>query len=240
MVNSWARDRATPFYLGFALVGLVVIALGFSVTYVLPMARRTFSAPWFVHLHGAAALGWIFLLIAQAKLVRWRRTPMHRRVGQLALPLALLVWASGIATAVWAAHRDLPEQGTAATSSLAGAVSGLTLYLLLVIAAVATRHRPDWHKRLVILATIQVLWPAFFRLRHLFPAVPHPDVWFALVMAYSPILIAALRDRRRYGRIHPVWLFVGPALVIEQSVEFAFFDQGLLRLIGQWIYAHLT
>ncbi len=240
MANPWARDRATFFYLGFALVGLSVVALGFGVTYALPMARRTYSAPWFVHLHGASALGWILLLIAQANLVRGRRTPLHRRVGQVALPLALLVWASGIATAVWAAERDLPELGTAATSSLAGSVSGLSLYLLLVIAAIATRRRPDWHKRLVMLATIQVLWPAFFRLRHLLPAVPNPDIWFALVLAYLPILVAALRDHWRYGRIHPVWLFVGPAVVVEQGVEFALFDQWPLRPFGQWIFALLT
>lgn len=240
MANSWARDRASLFYLGFGLVGLFVIALGFGVTYVVPMARRTFSAPWFVHLHGATALGWIFLLIVQAKLVRGRRTPLHRRLGQIALPLALVVWASGIATAVWAAERDLPELGTAATSSLGGTVTGLTLYLLLVVAALATRRRPDWHKRLVMLATIQVLWPAFFRLRHLLPAVPNPDIWFALVLAYLPILVAALRDQWVYGRIHPVWLFVAPAVVVEQSVEFALFDQGPLRRFGQLIYELLT
>ena len=240
MANPWASDRATLFYFGFGLVGLLVVALGFGVTYVLPMVRRTFSAPWFVHFHGASALAWILLLVGQSALVRGRRTPLHRRLGQLALPLALVIWTSGIATAVWAAQRDLPNQGTAATSSLAGTVSGLSLYLLLVIAAVATRRKPDWHKRLVMLATIQVLWPAFFRLRHLLPTIPYPDVSFALVMAYSPILVAALRDHLRYAKIHPVWLFVGPALVIEQSVEFAFFDRGPLRLFGQWIYAFLT
>lgn len=240
MANTWARDRATLFYFGFALLGLMVISLGFGVTYVLPMARRTFSAPWFVHLHGASALGWILLLIVQARLVRGRRTPLHRRLGQISLPLALLVWASGIATAVWAAQRDLAQQGTAATSSLAGTITGLTLYLLLVIAAVVTRRRPDWHKRLVMLATIQVLWPAFFRLRHLMPAVPYPDITFALVLAYSPIVIAGLRDHLRYAKIHPVWLFLGPALVTEQILEFAFFDEGPLRLFGQWIYALLT
>lgn len=240
MANPWARDRATIFYLGFGLAGLVVIALGFGVTYVLPMARRTFAAPWFVHLHGASALAWILSFISQTVLVRSRRTPWHRRLGQVALPLALLVWASGIATAAWAAQRDLAAQGTAATSALAGTVTGLSLYLLLVIAAIATRRRPDWHKRLVMLATIQVLWPAFFRLRHLLPAVPYPDISFALVMAYSPIVIAGLRDQWLYGKIHPVWLFLGPALVLEQSVEFAFFDQGPLRLFGQWVYRLLT
>jgi len=240
MANQWARDRATLFYLGFGLVGLVVVALGFGVTYVVPMARRTFSAPWFVHLHGASALSWIVLIIVQAKLVRGRRTPLHRRLGQIALPLALVVWASGIATAVWAAERDLPELGTASTSGLGGTVIGLTLYLLLVIAALAMRLRPDWHKRLVMLATIQVLWPAFSRLRHLLPAVPNPEIWFALVLAYLPILVAALRDRWVYGKIHPVWLFVAPALVVEEIVHFALFDQGLLRRFGQLIYELLA
>lgn len=240
MANPWARDRATLFYLGFGLVGLLVVALGFGVTYVLPMVRRTFAAPWFVHLHGASALAWILLFIGQTAVVRWRRTPLHRHLGQGALPLAVFVWASGIATAVWAAQRDLPDQGTAATSSLAGTFSGLTLYLALVIAAVTTRRRPDWHKRLVMLATIQLLWPAFFRLRHLLPAVPYPEVSFALVLAYSPIAVAALRDYSRCGKVHPVWLFVAPALVIEQSLEFVFFDRGPLRLFGQWIYAVLA
>ena len=239
MANPWARDRATWFYLGFGLVGLTVVALGFGVTYVAPMARRTFTAPWFVHLHGASALSWIILLIVQARLVRESRTPLHRRVGQAGLPIALAVWASGIATAVWAAERDLPEQGTVATSSLAGTAIGLSLYLLLVMAGIAQRHRPDWHKRLIMLATIQVLWPAFFRLRHLAPIIPQPDISLAFVAAYSPIVVAAVRDHRRYGRIHPVWLFVGSALVVEQSLEFALFDQGPLRALGEWLFSVL-
>ena len=240
MANPWTRDRSAFFYLGFGLVALLVVALGFGMTYVVPMARRTFSAPWFVHLHGASGLSWVLLLIVQTKLVRGRRTPLHRRLGRVALPLALIMWASGIATAVWAAERDLPGMGTAATSSLAGTVTGLSLFLLLAIAAVATRRRPDWHKRLMMLATIQVLWPAFFRLRHYLPAVPDPDIWFALVLAYLPVVVAAVRDRWRYGKIHPVWLFVGPALIVEQSVEFALFDQWPLRRFGQWVYALLA
>ena len=239
MVNVWARDRANWFYLGFGFFALAVVLIGFSTTYIIPMARRSFSAPWIVHLHGASAFGWVLLLIFQARLVRSRRTPLHRYVGRAGIPLALLVWASGIATAVWAARRDLPELGTAATSSMAGTVTGLSLYLLLVIAAIAARRRADWHKRLLILATIQVLWPAFFRFRHLLPMVPQPDIWLAIVLAYFPALLAALRDRLRYGRIHPVWLFVAPALILEQSAEFVFFDQGPLRLFGQWLFALL-
>lgn len=240
MANPWARDRATHFYLGYAFFGLVVIGFGFGITYVAPMIRRSFSAPWFVHLHGAFALGWVLLLIAQAQLVRGRRTPLHRRLGVVAIPLAVLIWLSGVATAVWAAERDFSPQGSAATSSLAGTFSGLMVYLLLVMAAVALRRRPDWHKRLIVLATIQLLWPAFFRLRHWMPSIPNPDVWFAFVMAYSPIVIAAVRDRVRWGRIHPVWLFWGPAVVLEQSIEFMLFDRGPMRALGAWLYQALS
>ena len=239
MTVTWARDRATLFYLAFGLVGLLVVALGFGATYAVPMVRRSFSAPWFVHLHGASALGWIALFIAQTTLVRKQRSPLHRRLGQIAVPLALVIWASGIATATWAAQRDLPAQGTVATSALGGTISGLTIYVILVVAAVVMRSKPAWHKRLAMLATIQLLWPAFFRLRHLLPAVPYPDISLALVLAYSPILVAALRDRSQSGAIHPVWLFIGPALIIEQSLEFAFFDKGPLRQFGQWAYSLL-
>jgi hypothetical protein len=204
------------------------------------MARGAFHAPWFVHLHGASALAWISVFIAQATLVRRGRTRVHRRLGILALPLGLTVWATGIATATWAARRDHPELGTVASSALAGTVTGLSLYFAFVMAAIALRRRPDWHKRLMLLATVQVLWPAFFRLRHLLPMIPKPEITFALALAYLPILVAALRDRLRYGQIHPALLYLGAALVLEQSLEVALFDQGVQRQFGQWLYALLA
>src|SRR5690606_24805323 len=96
MGNPWARDRATLFYLGFGLFGFLAVAFGFGWTYVVPVVRRSFSAPWFVHLHGALALAWVLAFIGQAVLVRSRRTPLHRQLGRAALPLTLLVWGSGI------------------------------------------------------------------------------------------------------------------------------------------------
>jgi hypothetical protein len=214
--------------------------VGFSTTYIVPMARRTFEAPWIVHLHGGSALGWVLLLIFQARLVKVQRTRLHRRLGKAALPLALVVWVSGVLTAAWAAKRDFPTLGSAASSNLAGTTVGLGLFFALVVAALLLRKRPDWHKRLLVLATIQVLWPAIFRWRHLLPAIPNPDLWLAIVAAYTPIAVAAYRDLRVYGRVHPVWLFVAPALVIEQSLEFAYFDQGPIRAFGAWLYPLLS
>lgn len=236
MAEAWANDRAAPFYRAFGWAALTVSIAGFTTTYFMPMARGSFAAPWVVHLHGVGAFLWLLLLLAQASLVGRSGVALHRRLGLAAIPLALVIWSSGILTAASAARRDLSALGTAATSSLGATAIGLSLFLGIVTAAVALRRRPSWHKRLILLATIQLLWPAFFRLRHLLPMIPQPDIWLALVAPYSLVLLAGLRDWLRHGRLHPVWLFVGPLLVIEQSLEVVFFDQGPLRAWGQLLY----
>jgi hypothetical protein len=240
MGNSWARDRASRFYLGFALAGLAAIAIGFSTTFILPMYRDTFVAPAIVHLHGALALSWIVLLIAQSFLVRLQLTPLHRRVGLIGLPLALGILLTGVMVAFWAARRDFPSQGPIAASFIVGVFTTLTLFVLLVGLAIRWRRWPDWHKRLMLLASILVLWPAWFRFRHLLPWVPRPDLWLGYVLALSPIGIAALRDRWKYGFVHPVWVYFGTAIVLEQGLELLAFDSPAWRSIGMWLFQNFA
>lgn len=239
MANAWARDRAGLFYFGFGLVALAAVFTGFGTTYVLPMARRSFSAPAVVHLHGALCLSWVLLFIAQSLLVRGRQTPLHRRVGRLGIPIALGILVSGMGTALWATERDLATVPSALTTMI-GTLTSLAIFAALVTFAVAMRRRPDWHKRLMMLATIVVLWPAYFRFRHLMPWVPRPDVWLALVLADLPILVAAARDRLVYGRVHPVWAIFGTALVVEQSLEVMLFETAFWRSLGQSLYGILS
>lgn len=239
MANAWARDRATWFYLGLAVWGLAAVAIGFSTTYVMPMARRSFAAPPVVHLHGALCLGWLMLLIAQTLLVRGKRTALHRQLGQLGAPIALGILISGVAVAIWAARRDLPALGAVATSGIVGTIISLTVFAALVCAAIAMRRRADWHKRLMLLATIVLLWPAFFRFRHLMPFVPRPEIWLALVLADLPILIAAVRDRLVYGKVHPVWAILGTMVIVEQTLEVLAFDSPPWRAAGRAIFVAL-
>ena len=240
MANPWARDRANLFYIGFALMAVGTVGIGFSTTYFIPGPRGTLNLPWIVHLHGWLAMGWVGMLVAQVWLVRAGRSRVHRQAGQAALPLAIAVWASGIATGVWATSRDLPEMGEAAYANTSGTTISLTVFLLLVAAAIAMRRRPDWHKRLILLATVVVLWPAFFRFRHLLPAFPRPDIFLGLLLADSPILIAAIRDKLRFGRVHPALKWVGAGVFVEQVLEALAFETGLNRAPGEWLYRLLT
>jgi uncharacterized membrane protein YozB (DUF420 family) len=240
MANAWARDRARTFYLAFGAMAVAAVLIGFSTTYFISGPRGSLNIPWLVHVHGWTAMSWVGLLVAQVILVRSGRSRLHRQMGKLAIPLALSVWGSGIAVGVWVVERDLPGQGDSAYESLSGTIISLTMFLALAIAAVLLRRKPDWHKRLMVLATIVVLWPAFFRFRHLMPFVPRPDLLLGLLLADLPILIAAVRDRLRWGRVHPAWAFVGSAVFVEQAVETLAFGSGFTTPLGRALYALLA
>jgi hypothetical protein len=239
MASIWAADRAQRFYAGVGLFGLAAIAIGFSTTYFIPMSRGDFVAPAFVHVHGFSALSWVTLLLVQALLVRGGRTRLHMKLGQAALPLAVAIWGSGVLTAAWAARRDLPGQGIIAESSFMGTVTGLSLFLAFVSAGYFARRKTAAHKRWMALATMAVLWPAIFRWRHLLPTMSRPDIILGMFVANVPILIAMLRDRFRYGEVHPVWLIGGTFWFIEQGIEVAMFDTHWAAPIGRALIAIL-
>lgn len=239
MAKAWAADRGQFFYLGLAIAGLAAIGLGFSTTYIAPVARGTFHEPLVVHLHGLFALSWVLLLAAQALLVRGNRTKLHMALGKAGLPLAIAIWGSGLMTAAWAARRDLPTQGEFAHASLAGTFDGLTFFLAFVLIAIVLRKRPAAHKRLIALATIALLWPAVFRWRHILPPSDRPDILYGMLIANIPILIAMLRDRFRYGEVHPVWLIGGTLWFVEQGLETLLFETLWNAPFGRFLLAVL-
>jgi hypothetical protein len=92
--------------------------------------------------------------------------------------------------------------------------------------AVAVRHvaQPPVHKRLMLVATISLLPPAFARLLALAAGVPispghPPPLAFSLLPSFASdlLLIAAVVwDRRREGRFHRSYLVAGACLLALQ------------------------
>jgi len=58
-------------------------------------------------------------------------------------------------------------------------------------------------------------------------------------VADLPILVAILRDRLRYGLVHPVWLLGGTFWFVEQGFEVAVFDTMWSAPIGRVLLAML-
>jgi hypothetical protein len=104
--NPAVSIRATRmFFITMSLVIAVLVLTGFGRTFFLPLARRSFSAPWFVYLHGMLFLTWIGLLVAQSVLVAKRGTPTHRQLGRAAVAMIPMMIVSGAAVAFWSSAR---------------------------------------------------------------------------------------------------------------------------------------
>lgn len=237
----WRGDRAGRFYIAIALIACAAVAIGFSTTYFLPLARGAFAGPAVAHIHGLLFMSWIALLLVQALLVRRRQTRLHRRLGLVALPLAFAMAASGLGVGVHAVTRDLAAGGgDAAYSQLVGVAAAMTIFVAFVALALALRKQPDWHKRMMLLATIAILWPAWFRFRHLLPWVPRPDITLAVIVSDSLILAAMLRDQLKFGRVHPAWLIFGLGLIAEHVAEILLYDSPGWQVAAKAIYGVLT
>src|SRR4051812_30381638 len=106
-----------------ALVAIAAVATGFSTTYFIPIAAGSFAGPVVAHVHGLLFMGWIAMMLLQPMLVRHRRSGLHRRLGWIALPLALAMAASGLGVGMFAVSRDLAAgAGDGAYAQLIGVV----------------------------------------------------------------------------------------------------------------------
>lgn len=229
------------FYVAMGVVTLVAVAVGFGRTYAAPMASGAFKAPSIVHVHGTLAFCWVLLFLSQPLLVRLRKQALHRRLGRLGLPLAVGVGATMVPAGVYQATRDAAAgAGPTGISSLLGVVTSAILFVALVTCGIVARRDREAHARWLLLATLVVAWPAWFRWRHWFPSVPRPEIWFALVAPYLWVVVAMLRDRVVRSSVHPVLTFVGSAVIVEQTVEALAFDTPPWRAVAQALYGWLT
>lgn len=236
MSASWRGDRGV-FFVAMAWLALAIALAGFSTTYILPMAAGDFFAPAILHVHGALFLSWLLLLITQASLARAGLTFIHIKLGWVGPPLAMAMAITGVGAGLFAVHRDLDlGAGDAAYSTLPGVLTAMAAFAIFVATAIGLRSMPDWHKRLMLLATIAILWPAWFRLRHLMPWMPRPDIWLGFVAADSLILIAMVRDQLAIGRVHNAYWIFGVALIALHLAEVALFGAPQWAALSKALY----
>ncbi len=191
--------------------------------------------------HGDAVFAWIVLLVMQVSLVHTRRLDVHRRLGLLSLALVPLIVVSTAQLGVFVMHRDLAAGlGEIATSTLVGTITTPLMFTAPVAAALHYRRQPEFHKRLMWLATVAILWLAFFRFRHYFPPMQRPDIWFGFVPPALVVLGSMLWDRLAIGRVHPAYLIAGTAVIAESLLEVLLFDSAGWRVLGHWLAERLA
>jgi len=227
------------FFLGMAVLAVVVAVAGFSTTFFVPMVAGHFRAPLVIHLHGALFFGWVLLLVLQSALVQRGQLPWHRLLGWYGTALATGMVTTGVAVGVWVTRRDLTNGlGEFAKGQFLIVVVEMLVFATLVGLAIWKRRQGAAHKRLMLLATISILGPAWFRFRHFLPWVENPIVVFSIV-ADSLLLVAMLYDRLALARVHRVYWWAGLTMVAVHVAELAFAETEGWIGVGAWLYGVL-
>src|SRR5436305_13710711 len=148
-----AATTARYFYFHMALACTAVAFLGFAPTYWLPLASGSFSSTPVVHFHGMLFFAWTLYFAFQTWLAASGRTARHRMMGMVGVSLATAMTIVGFLVAVNAMKRSAAigqtDQGIA---FVIVPLSGIRFFAVVFILAVAATHRPETHKRLMLLA----------------------------------------------------------------------------------------
>ncbi len=219
------------FYLGASLAGLGLVFWGFAPTYYLKLIFGAPTLPTRLHIHGAIMSSWLVLFFVQACLISARRTQWHRQLGILGAGIAIAVVLVGSTTTLNAAAREVSRHSVEANSRVV--VLGLELVQMalfagLVAAAIAMRRRPDFHKRLMLLATACMMPSAFSRIPLNLTFMVSNFVSI-LILFNLCVIFPALIDTFRNRRPHPAFVWGG--LITISALNLGY----LIAISPQWL-----
>ncbi|MBK8286372.1 MAG: hypothetical protein IPK97_16680 [Ahniella sp.] len=197
-----SRDR---FFLWTTVAIAATVFAGFWFTYFGPMVSGRYASDVVaVHLHGWTFFAWYVLLVAQSALVQSRRMSLHRTLGGLSIALASLMVGTGLLV-VGVRMADALESGDPFWSASGpGVFATLVLFAAFYVAALRMRRRPDWHKRLMIIASVGGMGAATFRLCMVLFG-PDSAMWLGLLGSNLFIVAGMVRDGICDKRVHPAW-----------------------------------
>lgn len=178
-----------------------------------------------VHLHGALATAWILLLILQTRLIANGRRDIHRLMGMAGVAIGAAILVTGIFVAI-NSERRVHTPATAGTLAdpyvfLIFPFASLVLFALFATLGVLKRHRPDAHKRYMLLATASLVVPALSRIVTQATQGAVAGVVGAVVLVNVFLLAMATHDLYTRGRLHPVTLWGGAVTVLSELLRFA-------------------
>jgi len=201
------------FYFSMSLVMAALVIAGFSRTVDANLFHAAPPRPLLLWFHGAAFSSWVVFFVFQSALVRIRKVSVHRLIGWFGVALAAVMVPLGSIIAVVMARFDtviLHQQGVDAFISVP--FIDMIIFGSCVALAVYWRKRPEFHRRLVFIATCHLMDAAFGRFDFIF----NHNLFFPALDLL--ILLGACRDWMVDGRIHKVYLYALPPIIVLQSV----------------------
>jgi len=210
--SGLSRFLSSYFYFCMSLLVAAVVAYGFSHTVNDNLIHATPPRPWLLWVHGAVFSGWLAFFIFQSGLVRTGNLKLHRLTGWFGAGVAVLIPVLGISTAIVMDRFRVLQLRLPITEIypfFSIQVLDITAFTVFFWLAVYWRKKPEYHRRLVLVATIALTSAGFGR----FPMIP--EAWFYAGVD-ALIVLGIARDLIVSRRIHIVYRYALPILIVCQ------------------------
>lgn len=208
-------DKDRRLYIWFVVFIPLIVLAGFARSYYLKGFFGTPALPsLLVQLHGLVMTLWVVLFVTQVSLVATGRTKTHQRFGVFGAILAALIVIVGVLTAIAGAARGATPGPPALQFLVVPLVDMLVFATLVGTALYLRRRRLDIHKRLMLLAAVNLLAPAIARIPLHFIETGGALAFFGLTDVC--LLACVAFDTVKNRRLHPVFLW-GTLLIIASQ-----------------------
>jgi hypothetical protein len=208
-----SRPVKRAYLLVSALAIASIVFIGFARNYYLRAWIGTRPISLLAHVHGLVMTAWIVLFLIQAFLIRRQYVHLHRWLGIFGALLSLSVFVMGILVINGSIQRQLAAVSVHDFLELFVAFDGLflLLFLGLVLTALLMRGQAQIHRRLMLLAMVCLMPPAFGRLIAYF-SHDYVELATATWMILTVVLGLLVDGMRHAPRLRPP--MVGAALIL--------------------------
>jgi hypothetical protein len=204
-------SRYFYFSMALAMAGLVV--WGFSRTVEANLFHAKPQRPLLLWMHGTAFATWMVFFILQSALVRVRKVSVHRFLGWFGAALATVMVVLGFTVSIVMTRFDMSVlHQTDVASFLSIPFEDMIVFGSCVALAIYWRTRPEYHRRLIFIASCVLMDAAIGRF----------DFWYNHSIFYAGldllIVLGMMRDWIVDGRAHKVYLYALPPMILLQSL----------------------
>jgi FtsH-binding integral membrane protein len=202
------------FYFAMSLLLAAIVVSGFKRTVNENLFHPAVPRPFILWIHASAFTAWVIFFISQSALVRVRKVSWHRSIGWFGAGLAALMVPLGVTTAIVMARFDTVQlHQSGADAFLSIPFYDMIAFGVCVGLAIYWRTKPDLHRRLIFIATCGLMDAAIARFDYLF----NNNLFFPCLDLL--IILGGARDLLVDRRVHKVYLYALPLLIVGQSLS---------------------
>jgi len=199
------------FYFLMSLLVAVTVVYGFGHKLDEKLLHAATPRPAILFFHAILFAAWVVLFTIQAALIRTRNIKAHKAVGWFGLALGTAIPFIGIATAYFMIRMEVRQGLAFIKPFFIVAVHDMLAFAVAFALAFWWRRKPEFHRRLMFVATCALTSAAFARIPWM------PNSWFYAGVDCL-ILFGVVLDLLTMKRIHPVYLYGFPTMIAGQII----------------------